>query len=231
MSDDDDFTKERIPPHVRAMLEPFRRIGASEHVKTFDDAVHVHLVPTHDRPSYDQLAAIGLVASNFSILERVLGLALTRLALAPDFPALALSKEIGVNYSLKAMEKLLALHRERYIGQIASFDLLDVLDRYPTKIRPLKDQRDIVVHTVWMRAGKDRLIGLRPRPLTESAAAQSKGPEYDLKQLHAIAADIEATANELFVLAQLLPEVDESLHVKSLVQKTASRRQRDRSEP
>ena len=224
---DGENRKVSLPPHVRAMLDPYRRVVGKD-IRPQDEPTDVYasMVPAHDRPSEQQLQAIGRVATTFSLLERALGFTLGRLSLAPDFPAMSLTKEIGVNFSLRAMEKLLALHHERYIGQLIPSDLLAALENMPAQIRPLKDERDIVVHTVWLRSGKDSLRGLRSRPLTASASTQTEASEYSLPELNALADTIQSTADGLFVLGQLLPEVDENSHVESLSRKALHRRPR-----
>jgi hypothetical protein len=225
----DEEPKPKLPAIVRAGIEPFRNImGAPDkspaEAEAHELALERTLVKHHSRPTDDQLRTIGRVATTFSVLERIIGFTLARLALAPDFPTMAITKEIGVNYSLKAMGKLLALHKRRYRSEIAAPELLAELEKTLARIRPLKDERDVMIHTVWIRKSDDILYGLRPRPVTERVALESEPQEKTLAEINGLADRIQETADELFMMSQLLPEIDEIQHAKSLARISQSLR-------
>ena len=227
----DEKPKIIIPEIARSLLEPFRRVMGRPEKPPSDEpaslAIERTFVADYNRPTEVQLQAIGRVATTFSVLERIIGFTLARLSLAPDFPTMALTKEIGVNYALKAMDRLLALHRQRYCQEIAASDLLDALEKMPPRIRPLKDKRDVVVHTVWFKNPPDALSGLRPRPVTERVAVESASHEMTTTEINSLADDIQEVADTLFIYAQLLPEIDEIPHAKSLSRKARSLRRQD----
>jgi hypothetical protein len=90
----------KIPAIVRAMIDPFRNImGDSDkpsvQAEAPELAIERTLISRYSRPTDGQLRAIGRVVPTFSILERIIGFTLARLALSPDFPTMAITKEIG----------------------------------------------------------------------------------------------------------------------------------------
>lgn len=176
-------------------------------------------VPDHSKLSDEQVLAVGRVAVTWSVLEHMIDLVLARLALAPAYPALAITTDLSIDNQLKAMRVLLSLHEERYKGQIIQKPLLKTLKEMPKTIAKLKDERNAIVHTVWIRMGKEDYLRFPGKALTSGAAEQRHGrPAYTVTTVNALADKIQAVADELFAVIQHLVAVDEPSHAKALSQ-------------
>jgi hypothetical protein len=153
-----------MPVHVMAMLQPFVEVMNTDHSRPPRSGFHLTYIPEHDRPRDEQLRAIGRITTTWSVLERVFGLLLSRLALAPDYPAQALTKDLGLDNQIKAVKTLLALHHERYRHQVLLPEYVEVITRMLTHFAQLKHKRNVVAHTTWIHMGQDEIIALSARP-------------------------------------------------------------------
>jgi hypothetical protein len=204
------------------MLDPYRNIVGKN-----SDAPPLKLLePTFlegiFRPTASQLQAIGRVATSWSIIERIISMGIARLSMAPEFPLMAVTKELTANTQLKAFGVLVDLHGERYRDQIANVELVKELGETIGKIRILKDERNVAVHTVWVKKNEDTLTSLRSKPITASKSIDSPVVEKTISELNKLADDIQKMADHLFILIQLLPSVDEARHAQSLSQEVES---------
>jgi len=160
-------------------------------------------IPEHFRLTPPQLQAIGRVSSTWSVLEHIIEITLSRLSLAPQFPALALTNGLSIDNRIKALKTLTALHRERYREQIIGDDLLRILGNMATETARLKDRRNRVVHLVWIsgRSGTE-MAGRRPRATTGTGKQDVPDPKLTLDEVNTLADDIQRLADAMFVVAQ-----------------------------
>lgn len=212
----DEISKVSIPTFIRSMLDPFVNVMGERSTPPMSKKLEVTFLDDHFRPTPQQLQAIGRVTTAWSMMELVMGMTIARLALAPEFTTLALTRELSANNQIRVLRMLIPLHAERYLGRIANSALIEELISLPAKITTLKDQRNIVCHTVWTKKNDDALIALRSKPLTASKSAESPSAEKTIADLNKLADDIQGLADHLFVLTQLLPAVDEAQHAQSL---------------
>ncbi|HOP19715.1 MAG TPA: hypothetical protein PK585_06520 [Amphiplicatus sp.] len=221
MSDDSksDPLSGAIPNIVQAMLQPYRRVSGGN-MENQPTSFEITFISDDSRPNDAQLAAIGAVAWEWSILEYHLEVILARLALAPDFPTRAVTNNLAIDNRLSAIKSLLALHRERYRHRIVSEKLDEAIISMMPRVAALKGKRNTIVHRVWMRFG-DEMHAFRFNAATPSAiqAAEVQSKRiYTTEELRQVARDIRDAADTLFMLSQLLPAVDEGQQLKSLEQ-------------
>jgi len=139
--------------------------------------------------------------------------------MAPDYPALALTKDIGLDNQIKAIKTLLRLHAERYQLSIVTSGVDDIIANMLSEFAKLKERRNILSHNVWFRSG-NKLSGLRSRPTTMSGASEpAPYSEWTVPEIESLASEIQKLADAMFVVTQMLPEVDEGQHAKSLSQR------------
>ena len=120
-------------------------------------------IPDHDRLNDEQLRAIGRVATTWSVLERVLGILLSRLVMAPEFPAAAITKDLSLDNQIKAIKTLLSLHLERYHQTVVTPGVEQIIANMIPDFFQLKEKRNVLTHTVWFRMGSDEISGLRSK--------------------------------------------------------------------
>jgi hypothetical protein len=205
-----------IPTHARALLEPFVNVMSGERTKPDQTIYLTTFIPEHDRLNAEQLQAIGRIATTWSVLERVLGILLSRLMMAPEFSASALTKDLSLDNQIKAIKSLLSLHIERYHRSIVTPGLEEVISNMIPDFFALKEKRNSLTHTVWFAMGKDKISGLRSKPTTMSNAATSESPKWSTVEINAVADEIQKLSDAMYLVAQILPAVDEGQHVKLL---------------
>lgn len=205
-----------IPAHVRALLDPFVNVHNPERMKPSRSGYLLTFIPQHDRLTDEQLRAIGRVATTWSVVERVLAILLSRLAMAPEFPAITVVKDLSLDNQVKAIKMLLSLHKERYGRGVVSSKIEKIITNIISDFSRLKEKRNILTHTVWFRMNKDAISGLHSRSLTARKAADSAVPRWTVKDVDMVADEIQKLADAMYVVAQMLPEVDEGRHVEAL---------------
>jgi hypothetical protein len=215
MPDDDDIP---IPAFIRNMLEPYRNImGTSDDYKP-KRRLERTLLEAEFRPTIEHLQAIGAVAFAWSVLERVLGILLARLALAPEYPTLALTKQLSAVDQIRVLRTLIPLWRERYLGALANDALIEDIAKFPAQLEKLKDERNVIVHTVWIKKNSETVSAMRAKPVTEASSAINPPVDKTISQMNQLAIDIQSLADRIFIFSQLLPAVDEVQHAQSLAQ-------------
>jgi hypothetical protein len=148
--------KIEIPEFIRLMIEPYKAVRNVKRQKP-KESIETTFIPQHSRPLNESLAAIGRVATYWSVMEHAVQMVLTRLALTTQFPALALTSDLSMDNRLRAIRALIALHRERYGYELADKDVYDVLAEQLPKIISLKQKRNRIVHNIWVKG-----VGLIP---------------------------------------------------------------------
>lgn len=217
MTDHDPWDGE-IPAFIRTLLDPFVNVHGAP-PRDQSRTIETTFITPLFRPSDSQLKAMGRVTSTWSVLEHIIEIALARLALTPQFPALALTNDLGLDNRIKALKALIALHHERYAETILEPSLIRELEKIPAQIATLKDKRNRLTHLVWIRDNDDVMSGLRPRARTASAVTKAPASQQmTVAEINELADAIQALADTLFVLTQMVPEVDEGQHAQSLAQ-------------
>ena len=215
----DDGPKIPIPHFIRSILEPYRRIDPNR--PRTKERLEPTYIPPFSRPTKGQHEILGRIATSFSVLERILGMMLARLSLAPDYPTMALTKDLSLDNQLKAVKILLDLHGQRYAEKIMTKALRDEMASIPSKIATLKDERNVAIHTVWLKtigAAGESVRALAHKPMSSAKSSANPPAEKTNTELNDLADRIQKLADDLFVLVQMLPAVDEGQHVEFLAQ-------------
>ncbi len=219
---DDEDDKLAIPEFIRVMLDPFVNIMDEHRTTRPKKQLELSLVPANFLPTEQQTLAVGKVCMAYSVLERVVAMTIARLALAPEYTTMALTRELTANNQIKVLRILIPLHGERYQAQIANKKLVDELLTLPAKIQALNDRRNTVIHTVWHRINDEALLPMRGRPVNYSKAIKEDSDHLTLTAINGLASEIRQMADHLYLLLQLLPAVDEGQHAQALARSVPS---------
>jgi hypothetical protein len=212
---DDDDEQMHIPAFIRSMLEPYRNIMGPRETPLPKRQLERTLLAEIFRPTEAQLTAIGRVTVAWSVMERVMGMAIARLSLSPEYPLLAVTRDLTSTAQIRILRRLIPLHRDRYRTQIANDNLVAELLKLPRQIETLKDERNVIIHNVWHQGmGSDSIAAMRSKPV--GSGSQDDTIKKTLADLNDLAERIQKMADHLFVLIQLLPDVDEEQHAQSL---------------
>ena len=76
---------------------------------------------------------------------------LARLAMAPDYPAMAITKDLGLDNQIKAVKTLLNLHTSRYERGIVTPGMETIVANMLSDFAKLKERRNVLTHGVWFK--------------------------------------------------------------------------------
>jgi len=214
-----------VPEYIRTLLDPHVNVRGGGRQKR-KIGIETTYIPIHSRPEAMALAAIGKVSWSWAVLEHMLQILLTRLAMTAQFPALVLTIDLSMDNRLRAIKVLLSLHQQRYGCEMVDQEILSSITAQIPKVISLKTRRNRVVHGIWIaHGGPDKLLRLRTRTPKGLHVPEEEDTRLTVEQIETLAREIEVQANGLFVLAQLVPEADEAWLAKSLSR--AKRRRRE----
>ena len=157
------------------------------------------------------LELIGEVTSEWAIVERGVETALARLALAPDFHALALTNDLTVNNRLRAMKNLIDMHQRRYVPPQFNKAALQQLTILGNQIGTKKEMRNKIAHWVWTRRDDHTIFGQRFMGKQPHHPETGKEPYMLLTEddLAKFLADVIELSDQLWAVVLQLPEQDE----------------------
>jgi hypothetical protein len=223
----DEHTKPiSVPAFIRSMLDPFIAIHHPDGGS--DTKIRNHLEPTflpdHAKPNDAQLLAIGKVCATWAVLERIVGMLISRLCMAPEYPTLAILRELSANNQIKALRILIPLHKERYARMMTNEDFIIDLMKMPARLQTLKDKRNEIAHTVWHKWNETEMLAMRSRPVTYSVAAAEPAEKNktSIESMNSLSEEIQEVADRLFLMVQLLPAVNEQQQAQFLARATES---------
>lgn len=160
-------------------------------------------------PTEAQYALLGKIVAEWALIENLLSMSLARLALAPDFPAIALTEKLSYHHRLRAMKQLLDLHETRYhnryldIGAVASGRaILKHLDAW-------RHDRNTIAHAIWMRSGNEALFAFEQEAVQYTSDRDSKSAVFSNDELKK---QVDATVpliESLEAFLTMLPQVPE----------------------
>ena len=112
----------------------------------------------NERLTDAQFAAIGKLVVEWSNIEFLLRLLLTRLLLTPAFPGWTFIDRLDVSRVQDAIEEAIPLHAHRYQHGILSEQVLDEISELNKRIVNLRTTRNKFAHFCWSRTTDDEIF-------------------------------------------------------------------------
>lgn len=167
----------------------------------------------YSRPTTAQYALLGEAVVDWSIVDLLVESLIARLARAPDFPMLAVTKRLGAEARNGALQALAEMHEQRYGGRVLASEAVANVADIRRQLQSLKPFRNRVAHWIWMRQTDDKLfgtpmLGRGPKDGRDDGVVMTNAELREhLDQLPPLASLIEATLSAL-------PEIDEDKMVR-----------------
>ena len=159
-------------------------------------------------PTEAQYAMLGRAVVDWSILDLLIETLLARLLRAPDFPSSAITRRLGFEARLQALDALMELHRVRYGHRLLPQEALAAVKDAIARARTLKPFRNQVAHWIWFRSDDETLFAT-PLLARQPKAKKTDGMTVTNAALRRNIADVEALAEMLQIAFDRMPEVDE----------------------
>ena len=114
-------------------------------------------MPINHSSSYAELTprqfeAVGRLVVEWSNIEFLLGVLLSRLLRTPEFLGRVYTDELMAARMQSALEKAIAIHRQRYGGRLVSEALLDEITALNSEIEKIRGKRNKFSHFCWCRS-------------------------------------------------------------------------------
>lgn len=158
----------------------------------------------YSRPTAEQYALLGEAVVDWSIIDLLVESLIARLARAPDFPMMAVTKRLGSEARNLALQHLAEIHEQRYRGRALPADAVANISEIRKRLKALKARRNQVAHWIWMRQDDEALFGTPmlgrvPKMGRDDGGVVVTNAELrsHLEELPKLAALIEATLSAL----------------------------------
>jgi hypothetical protein len=107
----------------------------------------------------EQFGIIGRLVVEWSNIEVLLGVLLSRLLFMPDFLGRVYSDEISASKLQSALEKAIEIHKYRYNFRVVSADTIDEIAKLKAEIEKSRIMRNKFAHFCWCRSNDDEICG------------------------------------------------------------------------
>jgi len=107
----------------------------------------------------EQFALIGKLVIEWSNIEFLLGVLLSRLLFTPEFLGRTYSDEMSAARIQSALKKALDIHRHRYGSRVIPTETLDEILQLNADIEQFRGLRNRFSHFCWSRSNDDEIFG------------------------------------------------------------------------
>ncbi len=107
----------------------------------------------------EQFALIGRMVVEWSNIEFLLGVLLSRLLFTPEFLGRVFSDGMGASRIQTALTKAVDIHRRRFGSKVVPSDVLDEIVRLNSDIEKFRVLRNRFSHFCWCRSNDEEIFG------------------------------------------------------------------------
>lgn len=157
-----------------------------------------------------QFEVVGRLIVEWSNVEHLIGSILGRLLRTPDFLARVYADELMAVRSQAALDKAIAIHKERYGSRFVSEKILDEISELNTEIEKIRAKRNRLSHFCWCRSNDQTIFGSALSghvPTSKQFAKNSM--VLSLHELEQMYTHSFSTVKRLIDLLGKLPEIPE----------------------
>ena len=158
----------------------------------------------------DQFALVGRLVIEWSNIEFLLGVLLSRLLFTPEFLGRVYSDEMNASRVQFALKKAVEIHRHRYGARIVSTAILDEIMKLNGDIEKYRVLRNKVSHFCWCRSNDDEIFGSDLSWFVPPSKRLDKDSmKISVSELRDIYRDAYQLVERLSAVIQKVPETDE----------------------
>ena len=168
----------------------------------------------YSRPTPTQYALLGEAVVDWSIIDLLVESLIARLARAPDFPMLAVTKRLGAEARNGALQALAEMHEQRYGGRILAVEAVSNIAKIRKQLQTMKPFRNRVAHWIWMRQTDDALFGTPMLGRVPKAGRDDGGVVMTNAELRKHLDQLPKLATLIEETLSALPEIDEGALLK-----------------
>ena len=158
----------------------------------------------------EQFALIGRLVIEWSNIEFLLGILLSRLLFTAEFPGRVYSDEMSASRLQGALKKALDIHRHRYVSRIVPSETLDEISQLNADIEKFRGLRNRFSHFCWSRSNDEEIFGSGLSGFVPPNKSVDKDSMVvSVSELKEIYRNAYQLVDHLSSVIQRLPEIDE----------------------
>jgi hypothetical protein len=165
-------------------------------------------IQPQDRPTERQRAAIGTVATTWSVLELLIERLIARLSLAPSLIGYVLTNRLGAGDRMSAIDSLLTIHQQRYRDEFVGPETRIAIKAMLPKITTMREDRNSIVHSVWVNLGSDLVAKMNISATARSGKDMATSQAENVTDIEAFAVTIQTACDQLHSLINRIPSID-----------------------
>jgi len=173
------------------------------------------VVPLNHTSQYAELTdehfqAIGKLTVEWSNIEFLLGVLLSRLLVTPEFLARTYTDHMSVAKRQEAIKEASEIHRYRYRHRLISEEQMKQIVDINNQITQLRSTRNKFAHFCWSRNNDGEIFGTNlSGGIPEGSKYRKSFVSYTVAELAEFHQKAYAIVDELSVLIHSLPEMEE----------------------
>jgi hypothetical protein len=168
---------------------------------------------------------IGKIVVEWSNIEFLLGVLLSKLLVTPEFLARSYTDHMGAVKLQEAVKEGVEIHRNRYSCNLISEQELDQITALNNRITTLRAMRNKFAHFCWCRSNDDEIFGTNfSGGMPNSKKERRDNITYKVTELEEFYAEAYKIVDRLSNIVDLLPELDEDGLIKKLTRRQRASR-------
>ena len=158
----------------------------------------------------EQFVLIGRLVIEWSNIEFLLGVLLSRLLFTPEFLGRVYRDEMSVSRIQGALKKALDIHRHRYGSRIVLTETLDEIMQLNADIEKFRGLRNRLSHFCWSRSNDEEIFGSGLSGFMPPSKRLGKDSmNISVSELKEAYRDAYQLVEHLSGVIQRIPEIDE----------------------
>jgi len=158
----------------------------------------------------EQLKLLGTITVEWSNVEFLLGTMLSRLLYTPEFLSRTYTSSMSAYKIIEAIREGLDIHKYRYSHKTINAEISEKINRVVSEADKLRAIRNRVSHFCWSRSHENEVFGIKFSGGVPSSKKERKEVStLSNKELSEIGTEIHGVVEDLMILVQELPEIEE----------------------
>lgn len=167
-----------------------------------------------------QFELIGKLVVEFSNLEFLLGVLLSRLLITPEFLGRTYTDNLTVDRIIKSITKALEIHEFRYRNGIVSNENIGSIKEILIEVKKMQELRNDLAHYCWTRVSDTKIFGSGlSGKIPKNTKPYDDCVELTNSELLQTYDSAYSTVDRLRILIDQLPELEESIELFKMLKR------------
>ncbi|MHB9023611.1 MAG: hypothetical protein ACYC7E_05470 [Armatimonadota bacterium] len=162
----------------------------------------------------EQFGIIGRLVIEWSNIDFLLGVLLSRLLFTPEFLGRVYSDEMNASRIQSAVQKAIDIHKNRYGFRVVPEETIDEITKVNSEIDKVRRLRNTFAHFCWCRSNDEEIFGSGLSGfIPPSKRLDKDSVKFSVVELQDAYTMTYEIVERLTGIIHILPEVDEKKHL------------------